>query len=227
MAFDILRVDVPLNDLRDARKVWNHIDELRVDAKHVAYLSRNGLRIGAGKNASWPAIRAILDTPQVEMRKEQLVAQQGQPLSIQLAAIGESESIFIYGRNNRLAGKTFPAGDKLLNIDYNFHPGTHGGTEVRIGLEVRLDLGMMTWERHGDGIREVPAVDRHIFESLTTTITIGPGEFLVVGLGEHAANEYLIGNRFLTRESGGDRFETLLFITPQPFQTQPSRKRRS
>ena len=57
------------------------------------------------------------------------------------------------------------------------------------------------------------------------SLTLKPGEFLVVGPGDQADNEYLIGSRFLVHSASGERSETLLFITPQPFQS-PSAQRR-
>ncbi len=220
LAFDVLRVDLPLGGVRDARKVWNHVDQLRVEADAGAQLARNGLRIGVATPDSWAAITTILDNPVAETRKEQFLAEQGLPVTIQLGSISEGETIFSYGPDGRLAGKTFPVGDKLLTLDYEFRPQLGGCTDVRVGFEVRHDRGVMTWERHEGLIKQVPAYDRHTFEAVGSAVTLKPGEILVIGSNEQAGNEYLVGSRFLTALRAGERVETLLFITPQPFQVQ-------
>ncbi len=220
LGFEVLRVDFPVDASRDSQKVWNHVDTLRVNPDMIARLARNGLRVGAAKPDAWPAIEAILDMPRTELRKEQLFAQPGQALGLEMSKVGESESIFVYGHDSRASGKTFRAGEKLITIDYLLQAGTKGALDVRVGFEIRNDLGVMTWERENGIVREVPAFDRYVFEDLVAALSIAPKESLVIGLSAEADNEYLIGSRFLTIERGGRRFETLLFVTPQSFRRE-------
>jgi len=220
LAFDVLRVELPIDGVRNSRKVWNHVDELRLEADLVARLARNGLRVGAASSGSWPAIRAILEAGGARTQKDQMLPQPGTPLTLELAPIQESESIFSYGRDNRLVGKTFPSGQKIIQLDYMYHSQLGGCTDVQLGFEVRNDRGEMTWER-----RDGAAYDRHVFEDLAALLTLKPGEFLVVGPSDQADNEYLIGSRFLIQTASGKKTETLLFVTPQPFQTQNAQRR--
>jgi hypothetical protein len=216
LAFDVLRVDLPLAGSRDVLSIWNHIDRLRVSPEVTARLARNGIRIGAVPPSAWPAIETILDSPQTELRKETLLAQGGEPLAIKMASVGEGESIFMYGAQNRIAGKTFASGDKLITLDYGVSMEARGEMPIQVGFEIRDDLGVMTWKRESGVVREVPAYDRHVFEELATTIRLTDGEAVAIGLGPDADNDYLIGNRFLTIERNAKRFETVLFITPRP-----------
>jgi hypothetical protein len=64
-----------------------------------------------------------------------------------------------------------------------------------------------------------------VFPDLKGVVTVNAGEYLVVGPSERAENEYIVGSRFLTRTSGGQRYETLLIFTPQPFQSASVRRR--
>ena len=225
LAFDVLRVELPINGARNSRKIWNHVDELRLEADLVARLARNGLRVGVASSGSWSPIRAILEAGGARTQKDQMLPQPGTPLTLELAPIRESESFFSYGRDNRLVGKTFPAGQKIIQLDYVFHPQLGGCTDLQVGFEVRNDRGEMTWERRDGLIRQAPAYDRHVFEDLAALMTLKPGEFLVVGPSDQADNEYLIGSRFLIHTASGAKTETLLFVTPQPFQTQNAQRR--
>ena len=225
LAFDVLRVELPIDGVRNSRKVWNHVDELRLEADLVARLARNGVRVGAASSGSWSPIRAILEAGGARTQKEQMLPQAGAPLTVELAPIQESESIFSYGRDNRLVGKTFPAGQKIIQLDYAYHAPLGGCTDIQVGFEVHKDRGEITWQHQEGVIRQVAAYDRHVFEDLGALLTLKPGEYLVIGPSDQADNEYLIGSRFFIRTASGEKAETLLFVTPQPFQTQSTKRR--
>lgn len=223
LVFDVARADFPLVDHRHSTKIWNHVDELRIRADLVVRLKRNGIRMGVGTSQAWPALRAILEAGDAQLRREQLVARRGQPLVIQLGTIHDDEVIFTYGARGRLTGRTFSAGEKLLVLDYAYHPMLAQSTELRIGFEIRHDRGVMTWENRGGVIRQVPEYDRHVFEELLSSVTLGPQEFLVIGPADRAGNGYLLGSRFMRDESAGLTRETVLFITPKPVQSRVDR----
>lgn len=224
LAFDVLRVEMPIDEGMNSLKVWNHVDTLRVGPEATAQLGRNGLRVGAGATGSWSAIRAILDAGRAKTTRDQLVAQSGAPLLIELGTAAEGESIFAYRKDMRLQGKTFAGGSKILQLDYAFHPELGGATDLQVGFEIRRELGEMVWERQADGsIRQSPGVERHSFDELKSALTLQQGEFLVIGPSEQAQNEYRVGSRFLMHGTGANRREAMYFITPQPFQTEGSK----
>lgn len=220
LVFEILRADLPIAGIRHSPKIWNHVDETRVEASQMAELARNGLRVGAAPPESWPAIRAILAACGAEVRKDQSPVQRGFPLVVSLGPLDPGDTIFAYRHDNRLAGKTFPGGDKLLQIDYLYRPELAGFFEVSASFEIRQDRGTMTWERVEGIIQQVPAYDRHVFDDLAARVVLHPGGCLVVGPGAGAQNEYSIGGRFFMGHRDGKEYETLLFLTPLPYQVQ-------
>lgn len=225
LAFDVLRAEMPVEAEMNSLKVWNHVDPLRVGPEAASLLGRNGLRVGAGTKANWPAVQAILDAGRAKTTRDQLVAQSGAPLLIELGTAAEGESIFAYNKDMRLQGKTFAGGSKILQLDYAFHPELGGATDLQVGFEIRRELGEMVWERQADGsIRQSPGVERHVFEELKSALTLQQGEFLVIGPSEQAQNEYRVGSRFLMSGTGTQRRESIYFITPQPFQTEGPKK---
>lgn len=225
IAFDVVRIDMPMGSIQHSKKVWNHVDELRVEAGLTVRLVRNGLRIGVASSATWPTIRAVLDAAGAELGQTRAIAQANLPLTIDLGTLSEAESVFSYGRDGRLTGRTFLAGDKLLTIDYAFHPERGGSTDLRLSFEVRHDRSTMTWERRAGVIGQAPAIDRHVFEELSGVVTLNPNEFLVIGLSDRAQNEYLVGSRLLSFKRAGKRYETMLCVTPQPFQRKGVKRR--
>lgn len=220
LSFDVFRADLPLRGGRDSRMIWNHVDEMRADTALAARLGRNGFRIGAAPPGGWAAIQAVLDAAGARTYKSVLAPPRGAPLIITMGPVAERESIFTYNIQDRLVGKTFNDGDKLIIVDYVFQPQFGGFTELQLGFEVRHDKGVMTWTREGGVIRQVPAFDRHVFSDLSVGMTLQGGECLVIGPSEPATNEYLIGGRYLSIEHDGAPHESILFITPTPYQTK-------
>ena len=228
LAFDVLRVDLPLKSVQHSRKIWNHVDELRLEPRLLARLARNGMRVGVATSSSWPAIRTVFEACDARTQRNRMVVQNGVPLTIVVGVIGERETIFSYSKTDRLVGKTLAGGEKLVTLDYQYRPELGSCTDLQISLEVRRDLGTFVWERRGDIIRQMPSYDRTLFSDLTVFLTLRPSEFLIIGPDERAENGYLVGSRFFTRRlSNGQRYETLFCITPQPYRTQAGGQRSS
>ncbi len=214
LTFDIMRVALPIGTLSHSRKIWNHVDELAVDATRIALLARNGLRVGVASPDAWPAIRTVLVACDAEIRKDQFQSYGGLPLVIETSEITEMESFFAYGAGHRLTGKSFSQGKKLVTLDYIVYAAMGGLVDVKLSYEIRHDRGTMTWENINGVISPAPAFDRYVFEDLMTNVSISPGSMLILGPSDEAKNEYLVGSRFFMERRGGDRYEVLYMITP-------------
>ncbi len=218
VAFEVFRAELPVDGVRHSRKIWNHVDELRTDPKLLARLARNGVRLGAVSAEAWPAIRTILEAGAADVRKDQLLTPSGLPLAVEVGTIQKSESVFSYRANNQLVGKTFTGGKKVVKVDYAFHPEMGGRIDLQLSFEVRRDRGGITWAQTEDGVRQVPARDQHAFADLRTVLALNPGESVIIGPSAETSNEYLVGSRFFTGRRADERYETLYWLTPVPYQ---------
>ena len=227
LGFEVVRIDLPVQSVRHSRKIWNHVDELRIEPELVARLARNGMRLGAVSREGWPAIDAILDAAGAQSSTQRMPPQMQAPLIIEVAKVAPRESIFRYDEADRLVGKTFAGGRKILTVDYAYHPELGGATSLRVRLEIRRELGTMTWEQRDGVIRQVPAVDRHEFSELTARLMLNPGESLLIGPSEKADNAYLVGSRFFSGDRDGTPSETLMRITPILFNEREPGARRN
>lgn len=223
LVFDVVRIDFPVGEHRHSLKIWNHVDTLSIESETAQRLTRNGMRIGLAAPESWPAMVAIFQAGSAKVGRERLLAPRGMPVVIKLGAVEESESVFRYLAGGQLVGKTLTAGDKLLVLDYVFHPQLGGVTDLRVGFEVLHDRGELTWERRAGIIQQTPAFDRDTFDELQAIMTLRSRQFLVIGLAAGADHEYLVGSRLLSRTESGERFETMLCIAPKAFQTEGDR----
>jgi len=220
LLMDVSRVEFPVTDSRHALNVWNHLDRLRLAPEKVALLERNGIRIGVGTDSAWKPLTAIFESAEATVGREQMAAQPGLPITISLGSVGESESVFVHGSSGGLSGKTFHGGDKSLSLDYAVRPDLGGATDLVVRFEIHKDTGEMTWERQPDGTTlQAPGLEHFSFDDLATPITLRPGEFVVVGIGDSDSNEQLLGPRFLMRRNAAGKVEYLLCITPRCFRT--------
>lgn len=218
LAFDLVSAEFVVDGVRHSRKVWNHVDERRIEPDVSARLARNGLRVGVASADAWPILRAIFDAAEADVQRWQVVAQGTDPLTLPMAPIRPGESIFTYGRGGRLVGKTFDRGDKLVIVDYSFHPEQGPATELLLSFEVRSVRDELTWQKRGHRIEQRVAVDIHVFDQLEVGVSIRANEFLVLGVTDLVGNEYLVGGRFLSSSRAGVRREKLFCITPVPIQ---------
>ncbi len=219
LEFDVLRAEFPLEGVRHAAKLWNHVDELRYDTQLGALLARNGLRIGAAPAGAWPALRAVFTAGRARVQQTQQVVQAPAPLTIDLATLPEPQTIFTFDREGRMAGKTYPAGTKLVHLGYVVHPELDGCTDVSIALEIREPAVPGGWQPGEDLMADQPRGPSHVFPALNVVLTLRPEEFLLIGPSATGpqANEYVLGERFFTEARGGERFETVLCVAPRVF----------
>ncbi len=215
LVFDILRVELSADRVRHSRKVWNHVDSLRWDASVVSRLAKNGIRVGVGTADVWPAIEAIVDAVGAEVNRSRLTAEAGALMSVVLGTIEEPESFFFYELDNRLVGKTFERGEKILNLDDVILRELGGRVDLNLSFEIRYDPGDFRWDKTREGIRAVMALDRHVFGTAGVSVALAPGEFVVVGPSDEAENEFLVGGRFFSSDSTGETRETILFLVPK------------
>lgn len=219
LRFDVLRADIPIgrDGVRNARKIWNHVDELRIDPELQANLVRNGIRIGVARGASWPAINTILETADAKADIQNTVVQPGTPLSLEMGTVTDDRPVFVLDDQNRLNGERFDPGQLLVEVGYLVHTELGKCTDLEAKLLIREGTGGMEWRNINGVVQQVPAYDQRVFSNLAPVVTLCADEFLIIGPSELATNEYSLGGVFFTRKAGGRLQESILCITPRPF----------
>ena len=216
ITFDVLRVDLPIQGVRHSRKIWNHIDETRANPRLTALLARNGFRIGTGTPEAWPALRVLFEANHARSLRTQHAVMSGAPLSMRLGELDPGEPLFLFQRDGRMVGRTFEGGTKFLHIDYALDPSNPLHTMAKVTPEVRRFSDRKRWERIDGRFREVPEYEGQVFSELGVEVSVGPGEFLLIGPSDTATLESVVGSRFLTGERNNVAYETVIFLTPQP-----------
>jgi hypothetical protein len=219
LQFDVMRVEMPVGATRHSTKIWNHVDELQLEPRRCAMLARNGLRVGVAEGHSWPAIQALLNAHDAKSSRKQHVVRSGSPLTLDVGEVYDGESVFSYDANGRLQGHTFGPGRKYIHIDYAIAPEDPRRVALKVVPEVHVESLDKHWDQVGGGIQERMRYEGKLFTELTATVDLSPGQFLVIGPSPEANLSFLLGSRFLERETGGARRETLIFATPQLYRS--------
>ncbi len=224
MQFDVLRVELPAQDVQHSEKVWNYTNELCGDPVQAAMLRRNGFRVGAATADTWAALRAMFEACGATATRASHIVQHSAPLTLDLGPIEHAESFFLFTPDNQLIGQTFDRGNKYIHLDYAVPPEAGGAIMVQITPEVHRLSQQKRWRREGDEIREVHDYEGKVYHLLSHMVNIPPGQFLIIGPDTSGASALSVGHRFLRRKHMGKQFETVLCITPQPFRVELAKR---
>ncbi|MGB0716371.1 MAG: hypothetical protein ACPGXK_10860 [Phycisphaerae bacterium] len=221
-SFDILRIELPSDQAEHSRKVWNHVDEMRIDADASVRLARNGIRIGVAGQASWPAIEAIARSVGGTISSTSLASGGAIPVSLALADVQGSETVFVHDTRSGLKGRTFHRGQKVLTFTGWSEAEIAAGIRVGVEFEIRHESGDLTWQRAQDGIQAVPMVDRQVFEELTNSTLLGPGDILLIGPNHDVEHAFLLGGKYFEITREGRRKDVVICLTAGRINTDRS-----
>jgi hypothetical protein len=217
MQFDVLRVELPADQIHHSEKTWNYVDELGGDPTRAALLRRNGFRMGTATADSWPALRVVFEACDARVLRATHVVRRGSPLTLELDSVDDDEPVFLLTADNRLVGRTLDRGEKYLHLDYAFNLEGEGVVTIEVTPEIHT-MGRTEYRQGDRGeVRRVRPYEGMVFHELSNTLNLAAGEFLVIGPDTTSSTGLTVGRRFLTRTHEGRVYETVLCITPQPF----------
>ena len=225
MQFDVMRVDLPVREIKHSLKIWNHVDESKTDPRLTALLARNGFRIGVADRDAEPAIRTIFEENEARLGRARHDVDDGLPLMLSLGSVEEGGTYFVHRKDGGLIGQTFQAETMFFRIDYLVTDEQPPRIVLQVTPELRGERTKTRWVDQGGEIRSIRTYDGTVFDELSAMFTLEPGQFLVVGTSARAQRGYLLGSWWLTSELNAQEYETVLCITPQPFGIRPGPRR--
>lgn len=211
--FQILRVELPWAPMRHSLNLWNHVDEMRIDLTTAPILARNGIQAGVASAGAWPAIEAVLKSCPARTLTAGQSVRAGWPLILHVASLDQPETIFVHEPQGELVGRTLSAGRGILYIDAAPLPPRHDRVRLVMEPGALPPEETTAWALTPDPASGYLPTAR--FSQLVLTVTLDPGEILVIGPAASTTNEFLIGSRYFTRRTGGAPADTVLFISAQ------------
>jgi hypothetical protein len=214
--FAILRVRAPAGTFSDSEKLWNPVNEEVLPAPTQLLLRNNGLRIGVGKQASWPQIKAALDAEKVEVSQDAQVMQNGVPLSIELNGQPRDQTLFLIRSDGTMPGASFPQSTNALRVEYWIPPNASTSVMMELIPEIQMARALGQSALAVAALRNpTAAAPSRLFRELAARIPVGPDEFLVIGPSAAARQNRLIGSLMLGEEIDGRQLESMCYITPR------------
>lgn len=214
--FGILRVRAAAGTFSRSEKIWNPISEDVLPADTQMMLHNNGLRIGVGKHASWPQIKAALDAEKVEVSQDEQVLQNSVPLNIEVNPLPRDQTVFLIRSDGTMPGAFFPQSTTALRIEYWIAPNAPDTVMIELIPEIRLartagqsNLAVAALQNTTAGQPCRP------LRELTARLRVGPGEFFAIGPSRIANQDHLAGSLLLAEEIDGRKLESMCFITPK------------
>ncbi len=220
LLFDVERVLVPAEVMATEReRLWKYVDELRTDPTTSALLARNGFRIGVAGPTGQNGMRSVLEELRARCERVRHTVQAGAPLTLDLGAVGEGQTVFTIGPDGSLKGKTFRAATKLLHVDYEVSIGEAPRTTLRITPEVFKEDAQPHWQMRDGAIQYQKRYLGMVYREFAVEVNTVPGEAIVIGATESEPESLTLGSMMFGESVGGRRWETLLCIEPVLFRT--------
>lgn len=220
--FDVERFLVPADKIAAQRdNVWKHVDELRISPAQIAYLAKNGFRMGIADRTQISALRQVLDSLGARSEHVNQTVQNGYPLTLDFGTTGRNRTVFTFRRDGRIVGQTFDTAAQYLHIDYRVDVIDHTPrTTLRITPEMFQESRRPQWQESDGQVRYEKQYQGIVYHELATELPTAPGETLIVGPANAEDYRFILGSTILSNETAGRCWETMLCITPRVYRTQ-------
>lgn len=220
----LIAMELPLGSTTDSSELWSYLNEEPVGARVGSTLGINGVRIGLGREADWPEIRAILSRLTARpLRRWTLAQPPGEPLSIPLKQNQDVQTVFLKAADRTLTGYDYPPGDDVVTIVPTINYDDPTATHVTGALAVRSARRRPQYVETPTGYVLSSEPVRCPLPGMDFRLIVPPDQFVVIGPGAAARDEDSPGGAFLTIRREGVRFETVLVILPEVF-AEPVRR---
>lgn len=216
----LVAIEVPLGTVSDSEEIWSYLDEEKMGSSRTAGLGYNGLRVGVGKQSSWPDVARILDRLTGRQVENALcVMFNGSPSPWKLRTTMPIQTIFVTNTDRTLSGADYPPGDNILSLTCTLDGDDPSKVMVtgmpqinssQQHLEIVQDNGIPTWQMVSTTYSFYPAMFR---------VMIPSKDFIVIGPGSESHRPHSVGNHFMVRQKKGMDFETVLLLIPEVIAT--------
>ena len=131
------------------------------------------------------------------------------------------QTLFLFRADGTLGGVTCPMSSNYLRVEYDIPLTDPSGVVVQVMPEIRQKqvLGSVELNEAGRLEQELQEPSR-ILHELAFRMELPAGSFVAVGPSAAAGRGHLCGSLLLCEEVGGQRYESMYFLTPKVFRTE-------
>lgn len=221
-----MQIELPVGTASASEEIWSYLDEEPVGAARGAALGRNGLRVGLGRQDSWPDLAKVLRRMTGRgFRHSVKLTKPGMPATFALNERDRGKTIFTSHADRSLSGADYPPGRDLLSILCTIDEDEPSTVLVTASLQIESARRKSNLSAVNGSITVVAKPTICNFPELTFQLSVPAKDFLVVGPGGQARRPTSIAHHFLLRERDGAEFETVIVLIPEVL-TAPRHKKR-
>ncbi len=221
-----VQIELPVGTVSASEEIWSYLDEEPIGAARGAALGRNGLRVGLGRQGSWPDLAKVLkQMTGRSFRQSVKLTTPGMPTAFKLNERDHGSTIFTSHANRSLSGADYPPGRDILSILCTIdedEPSTILVTALPQIESARRKPNLSA--SNGNVTLKVKPIIYN-FPELMLQLSVPAGSFLVIGPGAQARRPTSIGHHFLVRKRDRAEFETVIVLTPDVLAAPRPKKR--
>ncbi len=227
VVFDVLLTRIPYQERELARAFWNDVDELEVEATTRKRLNEQGFRAGLVGASPPDSLSKLLTLKGRELREtieeevdyskpestnepitssKPVTLRQGMKSMIETRNDVYASIPILENENGALIGKSYSDARTTLSVSIEQNPDG----SVRFDLSPLLKYGApqpITRYQHGQLVRTQEQPTKS-FEQLKFSVSLRPGQFLVLGATDAKTNA--LGKYFFT--DGGEDFDQKILV---------------
>jgi len=210
-------IEVPVGAASASEEIWSYLDEEAVRTFSSASLGLNGLRIGWGRENTWPDMARVLGRlTGRKLRESTTLALPGNPVPIILKKQGQ-QTIFTFYDDRTMSGSDYPAGENILAVSFTLDQDDPSKIVVTGVPQITSEHRETKIAMDELGLRMVERPNIYTFQPLTFQVQIPSGDYILIGPGGQSRRPSSVGNSFLLKTKEGMLFETVLVLKPQVY----------
>jgi len=209
-------IEVPIGTASGSEEIWSYLDEEPISTARSVNLGRNGIRVGLGRDGTWPDLARVFKRMTGHAPTQSVMAARpNDPLQIVLRQRQPEATIFTFRDDRTLRGSDYPVGDYILAVACSLDEDDLSKVMFTAVPQVRSTAKAPKFVMSPVGPRMVNQSETYSFEDVTFQLMVPPKGFLVIGPGANARNPSTLGHHFMTVKREGVEFETLLVLMPE------------
>ena len=212
---DVYLVEVPLGTISGDAAFWRAVDENAVGGPAAGRtVQANGIRCGVAPRNQWPKLADLIAAQQGRSRRSQTQGVTTQSVDLDLDQPVDREDVFVYAADGSLSGRTFDHATNGVRVTFGPSPRTAGSIRLSFCPTVKRDQRRLEFTPLNQEY-EVPGSDTVRVYDAGLTADVPPDGFFVIAPGPlAAANDTLLGSRFLVRPDPAARREQVVVAVP-------------
>ena len=221
VSLTVYRIAVPVKTVSHNEEFWKHVVENGpIEPAVHELLFANGVRVGIAPRDDWEYFRHILEVNPAVFQKTGATGNNlGTTIEMPLRQHVLQQFVTWFNAKSGLVGQMYDRSDNSMEIYFKPVPRQLGDVSVTVTPQIREERTELRYTVRNNA-QELTFVHPDQKFDLQLSVNVPLNNFLIIAPSADADISSSIGHTFLHEESPGQEYETILLISPQPFQLE-------